>query len=210
MGVCLRTKGTIRDAIPIPLPRKITSFSGKRASKGVFIMKKFTTKQLVLCAVLAAIYVILSYISVGTNNFKVSVESLAILTTAVTMGPIPAFFVGLVGEFIHQLLMYGIDVTTPLWLLPYALEGLLAGFIVKKNLGNLTNKQIIPAIICGEILLTSLVTVVNGISAIVQGWGNWPMIIAGIPLRLGIMAARIVVYILVLPLLYKSLKKVVK
>lgn len=174
-------------------------------------MKKITTKQIALISVLAAIYVVLSLISVGTNDFKVSVESFAVITGSVTIGPLGGFFIGLVGEFIHQITgPYGVDATTILWLLPYAIEGLLVGFIVKKEQGNISNKRLITAIILGEISLTIMVTVVNGLSAIIQGWGNWLTISAAIPLRLGIMAVRIVLYCIVLPLLYGRLKKVIK
>jgi len=159
---------------------------------------------------LAAIYVVLSILSVGSNNFKASFESLAVLVGAVLLGPIPGMLVALIGEFLHQLLMYGLDPTTPLWLLPYIVEGLVAGWIVASELGDVSKKRLTLAAIVGEIVLTTVVTPVNYASAVIQGWGNWPMIAAGIPLRLAIMAVRIVLYVLVLPLLYQQLKKVVK
>lgn len=171
---------------------------------------KITTKQLVLTSVLAAIYVVLSLVSVGTNDFKVSVESLAVLTGGITVGPLGGFFVGFVGELIHQITgPYGVDITTPLWVLPYAIEGLLAGLLVKKEMGNISRKKLIYTIVPCEILLTVLVTLVNWVSAIVQGWGTWQVILAAVPLRLVIMLVRIVVYIFVLPLLYSRLKKVI-
>ena len=172
-------------------------------------MKKFTTKQLVLISVLAAIFVVLAYVSVGTNDFKVSIESLAVVIGSVILGPVGGFFVGLVGEFIYQLTYYGLDITTPLWLLPYALEGLFIGLMVKKEFENISKKRLIIVVVINEVLLTAMVTVVNGVSAVIQGWGSWPTIIAGIPLRLAIMVVRIIIYIIVLPLLYKSLKKAI-
>ena len=174
------------------------------------IMKKITTKQLVFISVLAAIYVVLSIISFGTNDFKVSIESLAVITGSTVLGPVGGFFVGLVGELIHQLIgPYGVDITLPLWLLPYALEGLMFGLLVKKEHGNISKKRLILTIIPCEICLTVMVTLVNWASAVIQGWGAWQVIAAAIPLRLGIMAVRIVVYIIVLPLLYSRIKKVI-
>jgi len=171
---------------------------------------KITTKQLVFTSVLAAIYVVLSILSFGTNNFKVSIESLAVLTGGITIGPLGGFFVGLVGEFIHQITgPYGVDITTPLWVLPYAIEGLLAGLIVRKEHGNISKKKIITATVICEIVLTILVTLVNWVSAIVQGWGTWQVIAAAVPLRLTIMLVRIVIYIFVLPLLYSRLNKAI-
>ncbi len=172
--------------------------------------KNTSTKMIAFVGALGAIYFVLSLLSVGSNDFKASFESLAVLVGALTLGPIPGMLVGLVGEFVHQLVAYGLDPTTPLWLIPYMAEGLFVGLLVKKNLGNIPKKQLITAIIAGEILLTCVVTPVNWAAAVIQGWGNWAMILAALPLRLGIMAVRIVLYCLVLPILYPRLRKVVK
>jgi len=169
---------------------------------------KLSTKQLALNAVFAALFVILAFISVGTNDFKASFESLATLMAGITMGPLAGLLVGLIGEFIYQLIQYGLDPTTVLWLIPYAVCGLVAGLIAKK--GELDNKKLIIIVVVCEILLTVLNTPVNAISAIIQGWGNWATIAAGIPLRLAITAVRIVVYIIIVPILYKAVKKVAK
>ena len=177
--------------------------------KGVFIMKNLSTKQLVLYAVLAAVFVILAFISVGTNNFKASFESLATLIAGITLGPLAGFLVGLVGELIYQMIQYGFDATTVLWLIPYAVSGLVAGLFGRSYKFELSVKQIILAVIFSELCLTVLNTPVNAISAIIQGWGNWATILAGIPLRLAIMAVRIVVFAVIVPPLYKAVKKVV-
>ena len=169
---------------------------------------KLSTKQLALNAVFAALFVILAFISVGTNDFKASFESLATLMAGITMGPLAGLLVGLIGEFIYQLIQYGLDPTTVLWLIPYAVCGLVAGLIEKK--GELDNKKLIIIVVVCEILLTVLNTPVNAISAIIQGWGNWATIAAGIPLRLAITAVRIVVYIIIVPILYKAVKNVAK
>ena len=171
---------------------------------------KITTKQLTLNAVFAALFVILALISVGTNDFKASFESLATLMAGLTMGPLAGFLVGIVGEFIFQLIQYGLDPTTVLWLIPYAVSRLAAGLIAKKRGFDLDRKWIIIAVVVSEVVLTVLNTPVNAISAIIQGWGNWATILAGVPLRLAVMAVRIVVYIIVVPVIYKALKKVIK
>ena len=184
--------------------------------KGVFIMK-LSTKQLTLNAIFAALFVILAFISIGSNDFKASFESLATLMAGITMGPLAGFLVGLVGEFIYQLLAYGLDPTTALWLIPYAVSGLAAGLVAKKmNTSNnpksivLDRKGIIIAVVVYEILLTVLNTPVNAISAIIQGWGNWSTILASIPLRLAITAIRIVIYIIIVPPIYNAVRKVIK
>lgn len=172
---------------------------------------KITTKQLVFIAVLSAIYVVLATVlHIENNAVNISIQSLAVLIGAVTLGPVPAFFIGAVGEFLKQVLVYGFDPTTFLWLLPYAVEGLVAGAICKPELGDVSKKKMTTAIIVGEVVLTTLITPVNAAAAVIQGWGSWALITAGIPLRLVIMVGRIIVYILVMPLLYGGVKKVVK
>ena len=102
------------------------------------------------------------------------------------------------------------DPTTALWLIPYAVSGLVAGLIAKNKRPDLDKKTIIIAVIASELVLTILNTPVNAISAIIQGWGNWATILASVPLRLAITAVRIVVYIIIVPVIYNSVKKVAK
>lgn len=172
-------------------------------------MKKITTQKMTLIAAFAAVYIVLSLLMVGTNDFKASFETFAVLVGAVVFGPWEGLLIGLMGELVHQLVAYGLDPTTPLWLLPYALEGLVAGFMARKIKPE-TLKQFLPVIIAGEVILFLLVTPVNALSAVIQGWGNWLTIAAGIPLRLAIMGIRIVLYIFILPPVCRRLKEVVQ
>ncbi len=172
-------------------------------------MKKLSTHQIVLYGVLAALFVILSFISVGTNDFKASFESLGTLVAGITLGPLAGLLVGVVGEFVFQIIQYGIDATTVLWLIPYAVSGLTAGLIAKHWKFDLDAKKIAVAVICSELILTLLNTPVNAVSAIIQGWGNWLTILGGIPLRLAIMAVRMIIFIIIVPPLYKALNKVI-
>ncbi len=171
--------------------------------------KSITTKRIAFAGVLAAVYVILSLISVGTNDFRISVETLVILTAATVLGPVEGCLVGITGELVHQLLLYGIDATTVLWLIPYAAEGLIAGMVSAKRTGQLTSKTAVPVVIAGEAVLLVLVTPVNAVTAIIQGWGNWVTILGGIPVRLVITAVRIVIYILILPVLVRPLFRII-
>jgi len=169
-----------------------------------------STKRIAFIGVLSAVYVLLSLLSIGTNDFKVSLETMTILVSAIILGPVDALFVGIVGELIHQLLLYGLDGTTALWILPYAMEGLIAGLMAKGMKNPITRKNIAPIVIVGELILTLIITPVNALSAYIQGWGNWVTILGGIPLRLAIMGVRIVIYILVLPGIVGPLTKLVE
>lgn len=166
-----------------------------------------STRRIAFVGVLSAVYVILSLLSIGTNDFRISLETLVILTGAIVLGPLEGCLIGIVGEIIHQLLLYGIDATTVLWLIPYAAEGLIAGMIAVRNTSPVTSKSAAPTVIVGEVILLLLVTPVNAVTAIIQGWGNWLTILGSIPLRLAIMAIRIVVYILILPFIIKPINR---
>jgi len=172
--------------------------------------KKITTKRIAFVGVLSAVYVLLSLISVGTNDFKISIESMAVLVAALVFGPVDGALVGIVGELIHQMLMYGIDATTVLWIMPYAAEGLVAGMIAEKRTAPVSAKSLAPSIIVGEVVLLLVVTPVNAVSAIIQGWGNWVTILGSIPIRLIITVVRIVAYIFVLPLIVRPLSQKIK
>ena len=105
-------------------------------------MSKRSTKQLALDAMLAAMCAVLGYLSLDFGNLKVTFESVPILLGALLFGPADGAAVGLVGTLIYQLLRYGGAVTTPLWIAPYVLCGLLVGLYAKRNGFALDRKRI--------------------------------------------------------------------
>ena len=92
----------------------------------------FSTKRLVLNAVLAALYVVLSFIKVPIGNlFRINMASFAVVISAIAFGPVDGLVVGFLGEFLAQVLgPYGLTPTTILWAMPEAARGLLLGFIM--------------------------------------------------------------------------------
>ena len=85
-----------------------------------------TTRRIATDAMLSAMFVCLSFISINIGNaMKISVDSLPILVAALLLGPLDGLAVGLVGSFLNQLLTYGLSVTTVLWILPAGLRGLV-------------------------------------------------------------------------------------
>ena len=90
--------------------------------------KSFTTRRIVLDAVLIALFFVLSSASIRIGNtFKITFDSLACILGAMLFGPIDAFLVGFLGEFLAQMLSYGFTATTMLWVLGPAVRGLLIG-----------------------------------------------------------------------------------
>lgn len=82
-------------------------------------------------AVLIAMMVALGYASVDLGTMKFTFENLPIIIGAIMFGPVDGMIIGALGEFLAQILKYGIDATTVLWIFPYVLSGLLVGFGAK-------------------------------------------------------------------------------
>jgi len=88
-----------------------------------------TTKKLVSCALLVALYVVLGYFKIPIGNIlRLNVASFAVMVGAIAFGPIEGLAIGFLGEFLSQVLgPYGLTPTTVLWALPEGVRGLLLG-----------------------------------------------------------------------------------
>lgn len=93
---------------------------------------KYTTRRLVLDAVLIALYVILGFLKIPIGNMlRINMASFAVVVCAVAFSPIDGLIVGFMGEFLSQILgPYGMTPTTALWSLPEGVRGLLLGIIM--------------------------------------------------------------------------------
>ena len=93
------------------------------------------TKRIVTDGLCAALYVVLSsLLSLSLGPIKLSIDGLPVLLAALLFGPVDGLLVGLVGSFLGQLLgPYGVSATTPLWMLPAAVLGLIVGAYAKKQ-----------------------------------------------------------------------------
>ena len=97
-------------------------------------MKKqlFTTRRLVLDAVLVALYIVLAMFKIPIGNIlRFNMASFAVVMCAVAFGPVDGLIVGFMGEFLSQILgPYGLTPTTVLWAMPEAIRGGLLGFAI--------------------------------------------------------------------------------
>lgn len=89
-------------------------------------MPKIKTRTLCRIAILAALYALLTLLSIRAGNLRISFGSLPLVVCALLFGPWQAAAVGLLGEGINQL-FYGLTATTVLWLIPSAVRGILIG-----------------------------------------------------------------------------------
>lgn len=167
------------------------------------------TRKLTTLAMLIAINVVLSMLTpIKLSNFKFTFEAFPILLAGLLFGPIDGLIVGGVGSAIYQILFsgYGLMITTPFWILPHALSGLVVGLYAKRNTYNLSIRQIIFISIISALLVTTFNTLAIYIDAKIFGYYTFAYVFGSIFIKIiaGIILA--IMYSLVLPKIIKSVK----
>ena len=85
-------------------------------------------RRIAVDALLAALYFALSVLTVTTGSFQLRFTALALILAALLFSVPDVAAVALIGEFLYQLILFGLTPTTPIWLLPPLLHALLLGF----------------------------------------------------------------------------------
>ena len=87
--------------------------------------RTMTTKRLVINAALVAIYVVLRFFNIPIgNSFRFTLASFSVVLCALLYGPVDGLIVGLLGEFLSQVLgPYGLTPTTLLWCIGETVRG---------------------------------------------------------------------------------------
>ncbi len=167
------------------------------------------TQQLVTDALLAAMCVVLGFMSIRIGNImKVSLEDFPVILAALMYGPSDGVIVAAIGIFLYQLLSYGITVTTILWILPFVVVGGLAGLYAKKFNFNNNRKQILIIFLICEVLICLLNTVAIYADSKIFGY-YYPTIITGmILIRLVTAIGKGIVLGFISPPILKALSKV--
>ena len=92
--------------------------------------------KITLLGMCLALFVVLNYASfvLFPPSIKFSLKGLPIVFISVCFGPWYGALLGGVGEFICQLISeYGLTPTTPLWILPWVVEGIIVGLMFKQK-----------------------------------------------------------------------------
>lgn len=92
--------------------------------------KRFmTTKRLVINAALISLYVVLRFFNIPVgNSFRFTLAPFPVILCALLYGPVDGLIVGLLGEFLSQILgPYGLTPTTLLWCLGETVRGGVLG-----------------------------------------------------------------------------------
>lgn len=173
--------------------------------KGVFFMKRSKTQTLVLSALLMAMHIILSYFSLDLPLMKINLSPLPIILAGFLFGPAVGGTVGLIGSLLYQMLKFGIDPTTVLWIIPVGLRGLLLGGYAKMRKFKLKGFEMGIMIICTSFIATLLNTIGLYIAGYINKAEESVWTVLGTRL-LNSLLVSIVCIIIVLPLI-KPLRK---
>lgn len=169
------------------------------------------TKRLTTCAMLIAINVVLCILTpVSIANFKFTFEAFPILIAGILLGPIDGLIVGGIGSLIYQIFFsgYGLMITTPFWIIPHAVSGLIVGLYSKNNDYSLSYKQTVFITILSSLLVTILNTAAIYIDAKIFGYYSFAYVFGSFFIKIlaGIILSFI--YSLVIPKLVNSVKKI--
>ena len=134
----------------------------------------FTTQKLVMNALLIALHVILARVAsirIG-NSLSISVSGITEVVAGLLFGPVSGGLVGLLGSLLNQLFSYGLTVTTPLWIIPAAMKGLMCGWYAKAYDYELSPLQILWILVVSAMVVTTLNTVVLVVDAEIFGYST--------------------------------------
>lgn len=166
--------------------------------------------QIVVDAMLMAMYVALSFLVISMGSMKVTLEALPILVGSLLFGPIDGLIIGGLGSFLNQMLTFGVTATTILWILPHAASGLLVGLYAKYRGFRYSYRQMIFITVCSALLVTALNTFAMYLDSVIYGYFSVPYVFGALPFRIvaGIITA--VAYTAVLPTVLKSVRHILK
>ena len=156
----------------------------------------------VLCrlAILAALYVLLTtMVSIRAGNLRITFASLPVVVSALLYGPWEAATVALLGEFMNQMLTYGFTATTPLWLIPPVVRGVIVGIVAVrcKKGGRALESRPVPyygTCIAAALATTVCNTAIIGVDGLIYHYFTWPLIFGDLAIRLftGVITAVVV------------------
>ena len=91
-----------------------------------------TIRRMTLDGVLIGLFLVFGLLRIRVGGFlEIGLGTIVITIAAICISPIDALVVGALGEFMNQVFFsgYGLTPTTPLWVLPVALRGLIIGIV---------------------------------------------------------------------------------
>ena len=161
-------------------------------------------------SMLAALCAVLGFFSIDLGNFKFTLESFPVTLGALLFGPVDGAVIAFIGNFISQLLKYGLSATTLLWIAPYVVAGLVVGLFAKAKKFELTPAQTVMITLLAEIIITVLNTGVMYIDSKIYGYYSFAYIFGATIPRVVVCIVKGIVYGMVMPHLLKVIRKALK
>ena len=142
-------------------------------------------------AMLVAMYVLLgSYMVIRHPAIEISFKSLPVVVGALLFGPVSGGLVALLGEFLAQLLAWGLQPNTILWVLPPVANGLVVGAFAAhfwKSGKPLENRVAwcYGAALLGSLATSCVTTVSLWLDSLMYGYYSFAIVFGGALLRFG-------------------------
>ena len=192
--------------LPLPLPPGGDPVVAT-VTKGVLkLHTKWTARRLAADAMFAAMVTVLAAAAIKTGNLKITIEAMPVFLGALMLGPVDGMVIGGIGTLLYQLLSYGVTATTALWIAPYVLLGLCVGAVSARHGYACTKRQLVLLVVLGELGITALNTASLYIDSLIYGYYSPVFVFGTLPLRLGICAAKAIVFSLLLPLVRRAVQ----
>ncbi|MBQ1377175.1 MAG: folate family ECF transporter S component [Lachnospiraceae bacterium] len=170
--------------------------------------KRMDIRRITYDALLAAMCAVLGYfsLSIGTS-WKFTFENIPVLIGALMFGPLDGALIGGIGTLIYQMVRFGLEISTPLWILPYVVSGLMVGFAAKKKRFRFKPWEIVLLMIVNGLVVTAVNT--GSLYIYYKYILQIPLatMLANIPIRIAVSIVKAVVCAVLIPLLIQGLEK---
>lgn len=173
-------------------------------------------RLLVIDSLMIAMYVVLNTITeIPIGNIKITFGPLPIIFIAFYLGIRHVTIVAAIAEFLSQLLGYGLTLTTPLWILPVVVRGvlicILASLILKtknNDIRRMKHYEYFTIILITGFIVTILNTAVIAVDALIFGYYSYAYVFGDLFFRFISMILSTVVYTLITKTVIDTLHKV--
>lgn len=142
-------------------------------------------------ALLVAMYVLLgSYLVIRHPAIEISLKSLPVVVGALLFGPASGALVALLGEFLAQMLAWGLQPNTILWVLPPVANGLVVGLFASRcwKRGKPLENRVLPcygAALLGAVATSCVTTISLWLDSLMYGYYSFAVVFGGALIRFG-------------------------
>lgn len=146
--------------------------------------------RICLIGMFSALYLALNLVGFRAWSFHVTFASLPVIVGSLLFGPIEGMLIALIGEFFNQVLSYGFDVTTLLWLIPPAVRGLVVGgaaLLAEKKGQRLEDRYGLCYAVCvaAALCTTAVNTVVMYVDSVIKAYYSFAYVFGSAVIRVG-------------------------